>query len=388
MKKLILLKLLVLSLILFSGEKIICQENIKKDIKVFQIPHKTPWEKWMWIHRSITYLIIKERKATYDTTYIKSYSKRLTLIIPVSARFMHFDILAPRSGKFLQYAPNYRYDVGFGVSSRWATFITNTGIVFFNGNNNERGVTKHNDFQLNLYGKHYTSDIIYQNYRGFYVANTKDFQYEGSGPFEVRSDVKATLFVNSTYYIFNSKKFSYRNSFAFTESQLKSAGSFLLGPYYSLFGVKADSNIISRQFSQYFDTLDIIEGSVQTVGLSAGYIHTFVKEKAYLTLSMVPGLGLDQVSYERSDKSTFRSSYNPGAKVNFRVGLGYDTGTFFIGAMGVYDYFYNFNGRSNTFNFSTGKAMAYIGYRFKYQKAEKKILRKLGLIDYPGDPRN
>jgi hypothetical protein len=389
MKNLITLKLFILFILLLSGLKTNCQEKTEQKKIFADIPHKTAWEKWMWIHRSITYVIIKERKPTFDTTYIKSYAKRLTITIPVFARFMHFDLRDHENGRFLQYTPNYRYDVGFGVSSRWATFITNTGIVFFNNNNNEKGVTKYNDFQLNLYGKRYTSDITYQNYRGFYISNTGDFEHEKNGPFEVRGDVKATLFTNSTYYIFNSKKFSYRNSFAFTEKQLKSAGSFLAGPYYSLFGVRADSSLISTTFQPYFDSLsNIKEGSVQSFGLSAGYIHTFVKQKAYLTISIVPGAGFDQTTYERTNNTNFRGPFNFGTKANLRLGVGYDTGTFFVGVMGVYDYFYNFNGSSSAFNYSTGKAMAYLGYRFKYEKTEKKILRKLGLIDYPGDPRN
>lgn len=356
---------------------------------IFDIPHKNLWEKWMWIHRAVVYEIIKERKVVYDTTYIKSYSKRLTVTIPVSARVMHFDFIDPSTNNRLQYTPNYRYDVGVGISSRWATFIANTGVVFFNTNNNQRGVTKYNDYQLNLYGKRTTSDISYQNYRGFYIANTKEYSKEEKQLFEIRGDVKASLFATSTYYIFNNKKFSYRNSFAFTESQLKSSGSFLLGAYYSLFGVRSDSSLVSDRFKPYFDTIsNIVEGSTQSFGVSSGYIHTFVKHKAYLSASVVPGMGLEQTTYDRVNKKSYRSAYNPAAKINFRLGLGYDTGTFFVGALGVYDYFYNFNGKHQTFNYSTGKALAFVGYRFKYQKTEKKILKALQLIDYPGDPRN
>jgi hypothetical protein len=389
MKKLIILKLLILLLITLLPGQIHGQRKIEKKTTILDIPHNTFYEKWMWIHRSIVFEIIKERKKVYDTTYIKSYSNKFILTIPVSARLMHFDLISPGSSNRLQFTPNYRYDIGLGISSRWFTFITNTGIVFFNNRNNARGVTRYNDYQLNLYGKRTTSDISYQNYRGFYIGNSKDFYHENKNQFKVRSDVKAALFATSTYYIFNNKKFSYRNSFAFTESQLKSAGSGLLGAYYSLFGVRADSSLVTKDIKQYFDTLsNIIEGSTQTFGLSAGYIHTFVINKIYITPSVAPGIGFEQTTYENDKKESYRSPFNPAAKVNLRLGLGYDTGRFFIGALGVYDYFYNFNGTHQTFNYSTGKALAYIGYRFKYLKTEKKILRKLQLIDYPGDPRN
>ncbi|MDF2438352.1 MAG: Outer rane insertion signal [Bacteroidota bacterium] len=389
MNKLIPVKLSIFILCFFISGQISGQPVKDKKPTIFDIPHKTLYEKWMWIHRSVVFEIIKERKIAYDSTYIKSYSKRLTVIVPVSARLMHFNLLSPGTGNRLQFTPNYRYDVGFGISSRWATFITNTGIVFFNTDNNQRGVTRHNDFQLNLYGKRTTSDISYQNYRGFYIANTRDFTKDDSKLFIVRPDVKATLFATSTYYIFNSKKFSYRNSFAFTESQLKSAGSVLAGAYYSLFGVRADSSLVSQELKPNFDSLsNIIEGSTQSFGITGGYIYTFVRHKAYLTTSIVPGVGLEQTTYDRENKKNYRNAYQPAGKVNFRLGFGYDTGTFFIGALGVYDYFYNFNGTHQTFNYSTGKALAFVGYRFKYLRTEKRILRKLKLIDYPGDPRN
>jgi hypothetical protein len=156
-----------------------------------------------------------------------------------------------------------------------------------------------------------------------------------------------------------------------------------------LFGVRADSSLVNTELKPNFDrNSNIIEGSTQSFGLSCGYIYTWVRHKAYLTTSVVPGAGLEQTTYDRDNETSYRSDFQPAAKINFRAGLGYDTGTFFIGALGVYDYFYNFNGAHQTFNYSTGKAMAFLGYRFRYLKTEKKILKALSLIDYPGDPRN
>ncbi|MCW3086141.1 MAG: hypothetical protein JWP12_3507 [Bacteroidetes bacterium] len=355
---------------------------------IWDIPHHTAWEKLMWIHRTVTFIVIKDRKPLVDTAYVKLYPKRFTVTVPVSARLMYFNLIDWQTNRRLQFSPNYRYDVGIGLSSRWATFVANTGITFYNAHKSERGVTKYSDLQLNLYGKRVTSDISYQNYHGFYVGNTPKYDYPGSAKYEIRGDVKATLFATSTYYIFNFKKFSYRSAFAFTEQQKKSAGSFLLGGYYTLFGMKADSSLVSTAFAPYFDPKShIIEGSSQTFGLNAGYIYTFVKNKFYITTSIVPGIGLEQEHYERSDSSTYRSPFNPSGKLSLRLGFGYDHGNYFIGTNGMYDYFWAFDKSNATFNYSTGKFRVFIGYRFNFLKAEKRILRKLSLIDYPGDPR-
>ncbi|MCW3103758.1 MAG: hypothetical protein JWO09_2198 [Bacteroidetes bacterium] len=388
MKNPITIKLITALLFLFFTQQSAGQSAPTKK-GVFDIPHKTPHELWMWPHRATVFTIIKERKKAYDTTYIKSYSKRFIITMPITTRLMHFDLVDWKAGKRLQYTPNYRYDICIGISSRWATFIANTGLTIYNRNNKSRGVTRYNDIQLNLYGKRVTSDISYQYYRGFYIANTHDYTHEDNHKFEVRPDVKTTLFSTSTYYVFNYKKFSYRSTFAFTESQLKSAGSPLLGAYYTLFGVRSDSSLVSSIFIGSFDSLSRVwKGSSQTFGINAGYIYTYVKKKFYATTSVVPGFGLEQTTYERTDASRFRSSYGPSAKVNLRLGFGYDTGNFYYGTMGMYDFFFNFSKVNCTFNYSTGKAMVFVGYRFKALKTERRVLRKLGMIDYPGDPRN
>ena len=60
----------------------------------------------------------------------------------------------------------------------------------------------------------------------------------------------------------------------------------------------------------------------------------------------------------------------------------YDTGKYFIVAIAKYDYVL-FNGKSNSnFDYSFGKVIIGVGYRFSVIKAEKKIFRKLKLIDY------
>ncbi|MCW3072542.1 MAG: hypothetical protein JWO44_2432 [Bacteroidetes bacterium] len=388
MKSFISFKLITVLLFFLFTQKITGQSTPAKKT-IWDIPHKTLSEKWMFPHRAAVFQIIKERKKTYDTTYIKSYSKRFILTLPVTTRLMHFDLVDWKTNKRLQYTPNYRYDLCIGLSSRWATFIANTGIAIYNLKNKQRGVTKYNDIQLNLYGKRVTSDISYQYYRGFYIANTHDYTHEGSGKFEIRPDVKTTLFSTSTYYVFNYKKFSYRSTFAFTESQLKSCGSALLGGYYTLFGVRSDSSLVSNTFIDAFDSLSLIrKGSSQTFGINAGYIYTFVKKKFYATTSVVPGFGLEQTYYERADGSQFRSSFGPSAKINLRLGFGYDAGNFYFGTMGLYDFFFNFSKSNCSFNYSTGKAMVFVGYRFRAIKTERRILRKLRLIDYPGDPRN
>jgi hypothetical protein len=373
-----------------SGTCQVKKDSVFSSARISDIPHKTAYEKWMWPHRGVAMMITKERVPTYDTSYIISYRKKLIITLPVYARLMQFNLIDWKTDNNLLYSPNFRYDAGIGLSTRWATFILNPGLVFFHKKNHERGVTKHFDLQLNLYGKRIVSDIVLQNYKGFYISNSQSYSATETVSPEVRPDVRALSLSTSTYYVFNYKKFSYRSSFAFTERQLKSCGSFLAGAYYTLFGVSADSSLVSQRFSPYFDQQSQIrEGAFQTFGINLGYIYTLkLSKKVYTTISLVPGAGLNQTTYDRTDSTSYRSPYNACGRLNTRLALGRDNGKLYFGAMAIYDYFLFPSKKDVTFNYNYGKFMVFVGYRFEFIKTEMNLLRRFDLIDYEGDPRH
>jgi hypothetical protein len=105
-------------------------------------------------------------------------------------------------------------------------------------------------------------------------------------------------------------------------------------------------------------------------------------KKFYITTSLVQGVGGEQINYERDDHSTYHKLVGGAGKLNARGAFGYGNGKCFIGAMGMFDY-YLFRGAWNsTFDYSFGKFMIYCGYRFVVLKKERKLLRRLKLIDY------
>jgi len=375
---------LLLFLLFFSAQ---AQDTIKQNTikSIFDIPHETPWQKWMWIHRSVAFMITKPRRPYFDTAYVKTYKKSVSITLPVSSRFLRFNLVDRASGNNLNYAPNSTYDLGFSVSSRWATFQLLTGIRLYENYKNQKGETRYHDFQFNIFGSHVTSDIFYQNYKGFYIRNSLSYPSSSAEfRYAIRSDINAISFGVSSYYIFNSKKFSYRNAFAYTEVQKKSAGSFLLGTYFFLFNLKSDSSLVGYPFRPAFDSLSYLQSAtLQTYGLNIGYIHTFLFLKSfYTTISFVQGLGLEQTLYNSEKGESYSSPLRGAAKINCRFALGYNLGRLYIGTMGIVDYFFFSSKTNTTFNFNMGKVCVFVGYRFYFVKAEKKILRKLNLIDY------
>ena len=378
-----------LSIMIFSF-KSNAQDTLEKQThnsvkNIWHIPHKTLWQIWMWPHRSVVYEITRTRPVNYDTSYIQFYDKQLVVTLPVSTRFLKFSLTDVKSGNKLVFAPNLQYDLGISLSSRWATFILNTGVKLFGNNVDTKGKTIYKDYQLNLYGRKITTDIFVQHYSGFYIKNSQSYgNYISAKPYAIRSDVNALNIEVSSYYIVNNKKFSYRNTFGFTERQKKSAGSILVGVYYSYFSANGNPSLVTQPFRSSFDSSSFIRtGHTQSMGLNLGYIYTLVfLKKCYATASLVQGIGGEQVAYKRDDNSTYNQLVAGVGKLNVRVGLGYDNGNYFIGTMGIFDYFL-FNGSLNSiFNYSFGKFMVYVGYRFHTIKAEHKLLRRLKLIDY------
>jgi hypothetical protein len=361
-------------------------DSIKKAIETVQaIPHENTHDKWLWPHRSIVLFIMKEHKNHFDTTYIRSYKKSFVITLPVSTRYMGFSLIDWETRNRLIFSPNYHYDLAFSISSRWASVLVNTGLVLFDNHKDTKGKTTYADYQFNIYGNRLTTDAYYQDYRGFYIKNSQSFAtYTSTAPYQVRSDVHARLAGVSTYYILNNKRFSYRNSFAFNEIQKKSAGSLLLGFYYSLFSELGNTPLVTDPFRPEFSKQAFIrDGSVNTFGINVGYIYTLVfLKKCYVTASLVPGIGAEVTNYTREDESSYSSPLNLASKINIRLASGYDAGNYFIGTMWMYDYYFFASQSNSTFNFNFGKFRVFVGYRFHVDKAERRLLKKMNLIDY------
>ncbi len=370
---------------------LLCHNELSAQDSLPPIPHKTAYEKWMWPHRTITRIVTKERTVFFDTTYIRSFKKHIILTVPLSTRFLNFQITDWRTpGRpNLQYAANQQYDLGISLNSRWASFLMGTGVALFNNDTKVKGKTRQTDYQFNLYGKRLTTDASLQLYKGYYIKNSSGFSSWDSlrapeQSYAIRPDAQALSVGISTYYVFNYKKFSYRNSFAFTETQLKSCGSPLLGGYWSLFSLSGDSSLVGYPFNMHIDSNAYVKsGASLTFGINAGYIYTIViRKKFYITFSAIPGFGLTRNSYIRSDKSSYTGPVSGNYKVNLRTAIGYDSGKFFFGTMAMTDYYYYSSESNATFDYSYGKGRIFVGYRFDVRKAEKKLLTKLGLIDW------
>ena len=360
-------------------------DTIKGKLTDDEIPSKTFKDKMMYPHRLYIKQILTPKKPYFDTSYIKSSKKRLTITIPVAKKFYGFNFTDLKEKRTLKFSPNNYYHIGFNFSNIILTFGFYPGIKF--GAKPDKGTTSSRDIQLTIIGKRVITDINYQRYSGFYLLNTKDYEVnvlDAQNVF-IRPDINIFSFGVNTMFIFNYKKYSLRGAFSFTDIQRKSAGSFMAGLYHSYNTVVAnDSTLISRSFRPVFSPqlYDIYRISLITVGLSVGYGYTFVYKKIILSSALNVGFGGQKTNYATIDEKGHTLSINPSLHLNAKAAIRYDNLRFFIGILSTYDNNYTLNPELFNTESYIARVLLFSGYRFNIKQNGRKVLKAMGLIDY------
>lgn len=351
---------------------------------VDDIPKKTFWDKFMYPHRWYVKQLLAPKTPYFDTTYIKSNKHKLTITLPLAKKYFGFNIIDLAEKKAMKFSPNNYYHLGFNFSNIIVTFGFYPGIKF--GAKPEKGTTQSRDWQVTFIGRRVITDVNYQRYRGFYVFNTRDYEVilNPENVF-IRPDIDIFSFGVNSMFVFNYRKYSLRGAFSFTDVQIKSAGSFMLGVFhaYTLF-TSHDSSIIARSLQPLFSPglRDIYQISLATAGLSAGYGYTLVFKKIILSSAINAGFGAQKTSYVITSGKEQELAINPSIHLNLKAAIRYDNLRFFIGLLSNYDNKYTINPELfNTQNY-TARIVVFSGYRFNVKQNGRKVLKAMGLVDY------
>lgn len=360
-------------------------DSIKSKLIVDDIPRKTFKDKFMYPHRWYVKQLLTPKTSDFDSTYIKSGKHRLTLTLPVAKKFYGFTLNDLESGRKIRFSPNTYYHIGFNFSNIILTFGFYPGIRF--GAKKDHGYTISRDLQIILIGRRVLTDINYQNYQGFYVFNSKTLLSDTPKPDSIilQPGIRAVSFGVNTMFVHNYKKYSLRGAFAFTDSQRKSAGSFMTGLYHSHTAFySGDSSFTAYPFNKHFSALlNKVNGiSVITIGLSEGYGYTLVYKKIIYCTAVNLGIGGQKTNYSTLDGQGYSFSLNLSAHLNAKAALRYDNLRFFTGIMASYDNNFTFNPASFQTEAYISKVVAFAGYRFNIKQNGRKVLRAMGLVDY------
>ena len=276
-------------------------------------------------------------KNEYDTTYICSYTEEFTGRTFSALSFVGLSFQDQKVDKSLDYGIHSKVAIGVGFNYSVVGVNLNISPWSSSVSNSKYGKTKSLDIRMNLYGRKIIFDLYLMSHAGFYLSNPESIlnNWEDNGTYPLRPDM--TMFSSGivTQYLFNNKKFSLRATYLQNEWQKKSAGSFIVGGSFFYSHFHGDSSFVPSQV----DPPDFINGyrfnhsSSYNLGISGGYIHTFVVKKhffATLGLSIGPQISYASTSCMDTDQPkyiAFRMGFNSG----IRAGIGFNSRRFFVG---------------------------------------------------------
>lgn len=357
-------------------------DSVVHKLIVDDIPRKTFKDRFMYPHRWYIKQLLKPRNTDFDTTYITSNKRKLTLTIPISKKFYGVNFIDPENNRKLKISPNNYYNIGFNFSNIFLTFAFVPPLKI--GAKPGRGNTKSTDLQITIIGHRVITDINYQNYKGMYI-HSNDFSQDHSELIDVRPEIKIISYGVNTMFVYNYKKYSLRGAFSFTDVQRKSAGSFMTGLYHSHVDFNSgDSAFLKYPLTPYFSQslYNINKLAVIVVGLSGGYGYTFVHNKMIFSTAINIGAGGQKTNFTKTNHDHYKAPLNLAIHLNAKAALRYDNLKFFVGVLAAYDTNYTpFVINFNTENY-IGKVVVFSGYRFNLRQNGRKVLKAMKLVDY------
>jgi hypothetical protein len=273
--------------------------------------------------------IVKQRNAAFDSSYYRSYPRKLTGRVYWGHKLNTF--LPDEPGGTLKYKPNTPPNIGIGATYGYFSVNISAGLGFF-APPGDKGKTHYFDLQAHFYWRTLSVDLFGQFYRGYYLS---DGSFPGQSADYSRPDIKVAFVGASAYYVSNFRHFSNRAFVVQDEWQQKSAGSLLLGcgVYYG--AIRGDSTLAPSQVHADSSSYDIHGAHFFLLGPGVGYAYTFVLKRHYFLTggaTAAAGLGYTR-EYGNGDYS--RLGLTP--ILTYRLAGGYNGAAWGAGISWVYN---------------------------------------------------
>lgn len=309
--------------------------------------------------------------------YIVDYSDQLSIKLYGILKSNQINHVNHQTEDKLEYKPNENFNIGFGFGYKWVGVDLAFNLPGVNDDDDKFGKTRRFDIQSSIYTRKFAIDLIFQRYKGYYLVNPDKYipGFDPDGPFPQRPDMRTLIYGASALYIFKHDKFSYRSAFTYNERQIKSAGSFIAGPFLTYFRMDADSSLIISEAESAFDTSQDFRGSEYIkYGISGGYAHTFViGKRVFFSLSLAIGLGpeIKKTPAINGNRSSVESKFT--GRLSSRTALGYNSEKFYAGLAGVSFFSGERDEDEDYLERSVNHVKIFIGKRFDPPKFLKKL---------------
>ncbi|MEM7549618.1 MAG: DUF4421 domain-containing protein [Bacteroidota bacterium] len=323
--------------------------------------------------------VSKKKEYSYDTNYYVSYYNKLALKLYGVVKSNRISIFDDFTDNRINYEPNDRFNLGFGFSYKWANLDIALNFPFINDDDDVFGETSRFDAQGNLYLRKFIIDANYQRYSGYYVENPETYipNFQPDPSFPIRSDISTFSIGIQSFYLFNNEHLSLRSSFLYNERQKRSAGSFIMGPYFLFFRLEADESIIPEEIrTQVNSVIDFSTTRFINAGLNFGYVHTFViKKRFFITPFVAVGFGTETRASNALERDLELKETIFSPNVSGRFAVGYNSDLYFVGFSILAETTGDVASRDPLLEYSINTARLFIGRRLeapKFLKPKKK----------------
>ncbi len=257
----------------------------------------------------------------HDSTYYQSFERYITARFYFSQKYSGLELMRSSSISRVRYIPNTSLTMGVGVTYQSISINLGYGFGFLN-NDDEKGKTKYLDLQTHIYGRKWTTDLIAQLYKGYYLA-PQGLAAPTPNSYYIRPDLKTLLTGVSVYRIVNSDKFSYRAATIQNEKQKKSAGSLLLGADLYYGNIRADSSLVPSVLQENYPLQGVRRMDFVRVGPGVGYAYTVViHDDFFVTGSLSGTLNFSYNKQQNVNSTADKFSVNTG--FIYRIIAGWD----------------------------------------------------------------
>ncbi|MES2140009.1 MAG: DUF4421 family protein [Bacteroidota bacterium] len=307
-----------------------------------------------------------------DTTCIESCRKLLMAKVVLEGRYNSFSITDNTFGKKLEYSINSNTNLGFGLNYKGIGVEFQFSPKSLNNDNALYGKSKQFSISTSANGRRFIYDVYLRSSQGFHTTTGTPIEGDTTGAlaYYYRSDIQNINLGMECVYLFNNKHFSSSAPYNFTQRQKKSAGTKLLGTFFSLYTIGADSVIFPDSLKNRFKPEVQFKDAANLVwGISFGYTYTFVFRKYwFLNLYALPGLSIQQYIATNAYSEQTKSKVSLGIAFQSRLSFGYNKPRYFFGFAFLGNNYTINNDKSSSLNYKYGSLRFYYGYRFNLRK--------------------
>lgn len=318
-----------------------------------------------------------------DSSYIVDYRDYGNLSLALERKQNVISILG-RDNDFLQLRTNNGFPTyGAMFSYKWLNAWVTTSLGSLTHSEDQRGSTDNFGLALGYTGDHWWIRGFYENYYGYHVSNPEVYNpnwFDDHEAYPTIPSLRNTTFYANAYYGFNEETYSHRAMLWQSQSQKRSAGSWLVGVSAGWDNIHADSAILpAGAIYEFYELRDVVGYETYTFGVNVGYTYSAVLSDEWsLGMMLAPGVAATYGEIRREGRFQSQYALDWGGMAEGRLFLSFHQRRWYAGAA-VNAYLLTKPLGGDLFNNLHTYIRFNVGYRFTMPKSP--LLRRVGLSD-------